>query len=171
MEHVNVKQQWEGNDYGNSKTSEDEGLQFNDLKHSLREKDSQLNLVRSKNENILRQYKESQEELEQCHEQIARQASIIHEQSYKLEESKRRISEISQTHNNLLQKNQINSNSFQNEIEQNSEEMRRIAEQLTFRDEKIKILYEALDQEKEKVKELSDDVEFKDEENSTLRYK
>jgi hypothetical protein len=152
-------------------SSDDEKLKFEDLKQSLMDKDSQLLKVRSKNENILRQYKDAQEELEQCHDQIARQASLIHEQNYKLEECNRRITELTQANSNLLQKTQINVSSFQNEIDQREHEMRKMHETILSKEERIKLLYEAMEAEKEKNAEMEEEIKYKDELVSSLKHK
>jgi len=169
--HPEIKE-WADQEYAASKqdnSTDEEGLKMDDLKQSIMEKDSQILKFRSKNENILRQYKEAQEELEQCHEQIARQASIIHEQSYKLDEANHKLNDVSHTHNQLMQKSKINVTSFQNELEQRDEEVFKLREHLNIKDDKIRTLSEELEQEKERIEELAKEVRYKEEE--IVRYK
>ena len=151
--------------------SDDEGLKYEDLKQSILEKESQLLRVRSNNENLLREYKDAKDEIHSCHEQIARQATIIHEQSYKLEEAFRRIEDLSQNNSHLVQKSKLNTTSYQNEIEQKDEELIKLREQLGFREEKIKVLYDALEQHKERVEELIKENKYKEDESTRLKHK
>lgn len=152
-------------------SSDQDGLKFDDLKQSLMEKDSQLLKFRSKNENILRQYKEAQEELEQCHEQIARQAALIHEQSYKLEEANRRVSDISQNHSQLVQKSRVNVSSYQNELELKDQEILKLRQEINSREDKIVGLYEALDGYKERIEDLMREIKYKEEDQLRLKHK
>ena len=89
---------------------------------------SRNQLVRAKtnNESLVREYKEAQEEIQNCHDQIARQAALIHDQTYKLEEAKRQIYELSHSQSNLAQKSKLDITSFQNEIEQKEDELSKI---------------------------------------------
>ena len=119
----------------------------------------------------MKQYKDAYEELEQCHDQIARQASIIHEQSYKLEEANRRLNDVSHTQSQLAQKSKINLTSFQNEIEQRDEELFRLREQFNTKENKIRDIYEDLDQTKDKVEELTKENKYKEEEIKRLKHK
>jgi myosin heavy subunit len=164
--------EWANQDYSAPRDiSDEEGLKFDDLKQSILEKDSQLLKVRSKSENILKQYKDAQEELEQCHEQIARQASIIHEQSYKLEQVNARLNDMSHNQSHLINKSKVNVSSFQNELEQRDEEVFKLRELLSQRDEKIRSFGGELDNEKDRIEEYVRECKYKDEEIERLKRK
>ncbi|CAI2362644.1 unnamed protein product [Moneuplotes crassus] len=165
---------WDDHDMNMDKidrSTDEEGLHFEDLKQSLLEKDTQLLKVRSKNENILNQYKEAHEELEQCHEQIARQASIIHEQNYKLEEASKRIHDASHSHSQLMQRSKINVTSFQNELEQKEEEVVRLRDQLNISEERARAACVEIQQDKERIEDLAKEIKYKEEEISRMKHK
>ena len=103
--------------YEENKYSDDD-MKYDDLKNSLLESQNQLVRAKANNQNVLSQYKDAQDEIENCHDQIARQASVIHDLTYKNEDLNRQVYEISNTQSNLAQKSKIDITSFQNEIEQ-----------------------------------------------------
>lgn len=154
--------EWEERKYAASGSDTDNGLKYEDLKQSLLESKNQLMRAKSNNESIIKEYKDAQEEIQNCHDQIARQAALIHDQTYKLEEARRQIYELSHTQSNLAQKSKLDITSFQNEIEQKDDEIAKLHKQLEFREEKIKVLYDSIEQQKERNETLSKEIKYKD---------
>lgn len=118
--------EWEEQKYHGVNSDSENELKYEDLKQSLMQSRNQLVRAKTNNESLVREYKEAQEEIQNCHDQIARQAALIHDQTYKLEEAKRQIYELSHSQSNLAQKSKLDITSFQNEIEQKEDELSKI---------------------------------------------
>jgi len=80
-------------------------IESRELKDSLRYVEIQLAKTKENLRQMTGKYETSREEIQKCHEQIARQANINHAQTQQIDEMSKRLSTVNQQQAEIQEKN------------------------------------------------------------------
>ncbi len=111
-----------------------------ELKDSLRYIEIQLAKSRDSYQQLCRKYEDATEEIQKCHEQIARQTNINHAQAQQIEEMNRKMDEFVASQKEMYEKSKFKVSTYQNEIDIREEEINRLKRTLMGREEEIQML-------------------------------
>lgn len=140
-----------------------------ELKDSLRYIEIQLAKSRDAYQQVCRKYEDATEEIQKCHEQIARQTNINHAQAQQIEEMNRKMDEFVASQKEMYEKSKFKVSTYQNEIDIREEEINRLKRTLMNRDEEIGMLTAKTEQMAERMADIEEELELKSGENNRLR--
>lgn len=136
---------------------------------SMKYMENQLGRAKESNVHLAKKYEEYQEEVEKCHDQIARQANLNHTLQIQVERLENELEELALAHQELVEKSAENEILFERRIQFMNDEVATTKKQMQLKEEGWKGLSMANDQYKDKCYNLENEISTRIEEIDHLK--
>lgn len=140
---------------------EEQEFHIDEMKASLRIKQKELQTQARQNDQLRKEVNDNDKEVEKCHEQIARQATVIHEQSQKISQINRDYEDAVTRHRDILKESKLKHSSIQENAKTQDGRIEFMHVELEDQIERNRVLAETCENMKEQNEELMIEVDQK----------